>query len=138
ERYELYHFVTPSSPSLPELKLVPTQVIPRDRDAAIRLLTEHRIDIVVVLSPWPETFSFVAHEAVIAGASVVCLEDSGNVAALVSKMDSGAVLPTPESVIDFFNCGAAFKFRNKKRGASVYRAIPSGATASICLSHEPV
>ncbi len=130
-RYELYHFVDKGEASLPGLQLIETAVTPSDRDATSRLLREHGIDIVALLSPWPETFSFVAHEALLAGAQLVCLEDSGNVAALVSKTERGVVLPTPEAVIDFFTSGAAVARLARSRAAQRYDVIQSGATASL-------
>jgi len=39
----------------------------------VAALAEHAIDLVVLLSPWPETFSYVMHEALAAGADVVAL-----------------------------------------------------------------
>jgi hypothetical protein len=133
-RYELYHFVAPGAASLPGVRVVPTEVLPSDRDATIRLLKEHRIDIVTMLSPWPETFSFVAHEAVVAGAYVVCMGASGNVAAMVSATGRGIVLPSPEAVIEFFTSGAAATAPEIRRPAPHYTTIPSGATASIALT----
>jgi len=43
--------------------------------AQFEALAAREIDLVLVLSPWPETFSFVAHEAFAAGADVVTARD---------------------------------------------------------------
>jgi hypothetical protein len=132
-RYELYHFVARGASSLPGVRVVPTEVLPGDREATIRLLKENHIDIVAMLAPWPETFSFVAHEAVVAGAYVVCMEASGNVAAMVRTTGRGVVLPSPEAVIEFFTSGAAATSGEIAKPAPLYTTIPSGATASIAL-----
>lgn len=39
-----------------------TQTGPYARDALARLLTEHQVSMVLMLSIWPETFSYVTHE----------------------------------------------------------------------------
>jgi hypothetical protein len=130
-RYELYHFVDAETTSLPEVRVVRTRVTPADRNAAIRLLREHAIDFVALLSPWPETFSFVAHEALVAGAELVCIKDSGNVAALVASTGSGVVLPDASAVIGFFLSGEALERCSAARQISMYEIVPSGATSSF-------
>lgn len=134
ERYRLHHFVANGAPSLPELHRVRTEVVAEDRHATIRLLRENNIHIVVMLSPWPETFSFVACEALVSGASVVCLRDSGNVAALVSETGQGMVFDSPESLFELFTSGAAIKICEDQHNEPIHALEPSGATASLALS----
>ena len=74
-----------------------------DRRATIALLRENATDIVLVLSTWPETFSFVAHEALVAGAAIICLTDSGNVAALVNRTGRGRVVENETELLALFD-----------------------------------
>lgn len=106
-RYRLFHFVERGSATLPGVEVVPTEVSATDRNATVDLLTTYAIDLVAILSPWPETFSFVAHEAALSGANIVCLEASGNVAALVNRLGRGVVLANADAVVEFFVSGAA-------------------------------
>ena len=63
--------------------------------------------LVALLSPWPETFSFVAHEAIAAGSKIVCFEESGNVADVVRQLGCGHIAKDAEALMEFFGSGAA-------------------------------
>lgn len=89
--YEFFQFSSSGSESLPEATFISTEVTAEDRFAATRLLERSRIDAVLILSPWPETFSFVLYEAVATGCNILCLADSGNVARYVEKNNCGLV-----------------------------------------------
>ena len=101
-RYRFLHFVAPGQATVPGVEVVPTTVTRADRRAAIDLLRQHGVDLVLVLSTWPETFSFVAYEALVAGAYLVCLPDSGNVAAAVRRTGRGRVLADEAALLAFF------------------------------------
>jgi hypothetical protein len=64
-RYEFTHFAARDARRMAECKFVVTETTPGDRNATIRMLRDHHIDFLAMLSPWPETFSFVAHEDLI-------------------------------------------------------------------------
>ena len=86
----------------------------------------------MLLSPWPETFSFIAHEAIAAGAKLICLSDSGNVAELVRNLDIGRILPDSDALIDFFTSGAAVSLiREPQRKSISYEIEHIGTTATI-------
>lgn len=131
-RYKLFHFAAKGTSSLPHVEFVRTEVTGADRYATRRLLAARRIDLVMLLSPWPETFSFVAHEAVAAGAQIICLSDSGNVADLVRKLNCGQIFQDGATLIEFFASGAAASLMraNKGRGIS-YEIDQIGTTATI-------
>jgi glycosyltransferase involved in cell wall biosynthesis len=73
------------------------------RDAMVELLCEHDIDIVTILAPWPETFSYVTFEALAAGCDIVTLADSGNVAAVIQQTGRGRIFPNEDGILDFFH-----------------------------------
>lgn len=56
-------------------------------------LHEKQIDLVFVGSVWNETFNFVAYEAAAAGAAVIALDNSGNVAEFINDTGIGCHLP---------------------------------------------
>jgi hypothetical protein len=58
----------------------------RDGPSAMKsALERHQIDVALLWSIWPETFSFVAHEALAAGCSIFTHCDSGNIAKLAQQ-----------------------------------------------------
>lgn len=61
------------------IRHVPVQVTAENREAMIDAIAEHRIDVVMCWSMWPETFCFTVHEALAGGAFVVAREAAGNV-----------------------------------------------------------
>ncbi len=67
KRYRFIHFGARTAITSAECEFVVTEVTPMDRQATTRMLRDYEIDFLAVLSPWPETFSFVAHEGIAAG-----------------------------------------------------------------------
>ena len=106
--YRYYHFA-----SLEHLVAhawltpMPVHVTPDHRLAMIQPLVEHSIDIALVLSPWAETFSFAAHEAIAAGVAVVATAGSGNIAALVRATGRGVVLDGDDALLELFTGNGA-------------------------------
>jgi hypothetical protein len=96
-----YHFMhlggrAPIGSPIEFHKVTVTDDKPRAMQAAIE---KHEADVVLI---WPlcrETFSFVAYEAVAAGAAIIAGSDSGNVAAFVEAGGHGLVL-TGEAALD--------------------------------------
>ena len=132
-RYQFFHFAAGGTSSLPRVKFVKTEVTGKDRSATKRLLAANRIDFVLILSPWPETFSFVAHEAIAAGAQVLCLADSGNVADVVRKLNRGQIFDDNAALVEFLASGAAASLAkaNNSNGKSSYRIDQSGTSATV-------
>ena len=62
-------------------------------------LLDERVDLVFVGSTWRETFNFVAYEALQAGAAIITLESSGNVADMVRTLGVGAVVGDWQSAV---------------------------------------
>jgi len=81
DRYEFFQLGLPSgSPGLPScIQHIDVQVTPSNPNAMIEALASAKIDVVVVWPQWPETFCFVVHEALAAGAFVIAREAAGNV-----------------------------------------------------------
>lgn len=131
-RYQFVHFGARSVASLPECEFVVTETTPDDRDATTRLLHEHKIDFLAMLSPWPETFSFVAHEGVAAGCYLLCLKDSGNVAAMVRRTGCGNVFEDAAALQNFFLSDDAVAVALKRRAHLLrFNIVDSGTTATV-------
>ncbi len=131
-RYAFIHFAARGVSSIPECEFVVTESTPDDRDATLRLLHEHRIDFLAMMSPWPETFSFVAHEAIAAGCRLLCFSDSGNVAALVRRTGLGTVFDDTAALRSFFAGDKAVTVARKARAhPHRFRLIHSGTTATV-------
>ena len=63
--YAFYQLGVPQGTALPRgIRHVHVEVGPEQQDAMVDAIAEHRIDVVVSWSPWPETFCFAAYEAI--------------------------------------------------------------------------
>lgn len=61
------------------------------------------LDFVVIWPTWPETFCFVAYEAIAGGAQIITNRDSGNVADLVEMERVGVVLDSEAELLEHFS-----------------------------------
>ena len=132
--YRFQHFAVPSNNvPMTGLEKIDVTVRPGDRFAMVRALREHDVDLVVLLSPWPETFSFVVHEAIAAGADVVALSDSGNVAAALRRYNRGVVLRDAEAFLRFFEEGWALDYIRQRGLTPIERPdlLLTGTTATL-------
>lgn len=98
-----------------------------------RALAAHRIDLVLALSPWPETFGYVAHEALAAGADVIALAGSGNIAEMLRQHGRGVVLRDAAALLAYFTGGAAEAHARRRReeGRQPWSLVHCGSTATI-------
>ena len=131
-RYHFVHLAARDVATTPECEFVVTESTPDDRDATMQLLREHRIDFLAMLSPWPETFSFVAHEAIAAGCRLLCFRDSGNVAALVRSTGLGEVFDDAAALRAFFAGNEAVTAARYARAhPHRFQLLHSGTTATV-------
>lgn len=92
-----------------------------DRDDLPKLFEENKIDLVCILSLWPETYSYTATEAIASGIPVVSFDlgaikeriEKNNLGFTISYTEDGAVVT--EKVCEILN--------NKKRYAEVVESI---------------
>ncbi len=131
-RYMFFHFAARGVATISECTFVVCEVTPEDRWATTRLLSEHSIDFVSMLSPWPETFSFVAHEAIAAGCQLLCFEDSGNVAAATRRLGRGYIFSSFSQLRDFNGSTAIFEAAQKARlSRQTFTIVDTGTTATV-------
>ncbi len=138
--YRFFHFSDAPAPQAPAwIRHVAVQVAPDRRDATREALEAHAIDLVVMPAPWPETFSYVAHEAIASGADVLALADSGNVAAEVMRSGRGVVLDDASACTDFLVSGRAVEYVRLciAQGSQVGRLVHCGTTATLAPAAGP-
>jgi FkbM family methyltransferase len=83
---------------------VDVSIDPRDRFAMVKRLSEKEIDIAILWSLCPETFSFSMHEALAAGCFIITNKNSGNIQDYISlNPDRGLVLNDEEALFDLFS-----------------------------------
>ena len=133
-RYRFHYFGTAEMTD-PRIVQTRISVTRDDREAMQHAVHEAEIDIAVLWSLCPETFSFAAHEALGAGALILTHKDSGNIAAMVRDQDAGWVLDDEASAISLLE-GSAWRDRVAKRRAEAgpVRAVAySDLTADLLL-----
>ena len=129
-RYRFIHLGGRAAVGLPVEfhKVTVTNAAPRAMQQAIET---HEIDAVLI---WPlcrETFSFIAYEAVAAGAAVITGPDSGNVAAFVREGGHGAVLDGEDALASAFDGGDLAGLARAARQPSLYDLAFSALTVDL-------
>lgn len=140
EDYQAFHLTAlASDPPLAGVTSIMTKVTADARGAMTDALIAHSIDLVLVLSTWPETFCLVAYEAIAAGADVIALPGSGNVANMVLASGRGLVMPDTGAIIDFFTTGAAVGYVRMcgEQGSEMGRVESRGMTATLPSPDAP-
>jgi hypothetical protein len=138
-RYVFLHLAARNTSTASEVTFIVTEVSEQDRSAPIRVMRENGLDFIAMLSQWPETFSFATYEAIAAGASVLCFEASGNVAALVRQTGCGVVFSGKDELVEFFRSGAAVVARSEMyQSAGGIGIRDTGTSASITEEVEVV
>jgi hypothetical protein len=80
-----------------------------DRFSMVAALGKQRIDVAVLWSLCPETFSFTLHEALAAGCFIITNKDSGNIQDYIRRNpDRGVVLEDEQALLELFSGGEVF------------------------------
>lgn len=122
DRYEFHHFGSGSRQHA-KAKFTKVSVIEDGATAMRDALAALDIDAVLMWSIWPETFSFVAHEALSAGAMLLTHEQSGNVACLTREGDAGFVYPDDQALIQALR-GSELHEKLIRRRQGIRRGAP--------------
>jgi len=96
-------------------------------------LRAQHIDATVLWSVWPETFSFVAHEAMSAGALILTCEESGNIARLARQRNKGLVFRGHDDLENAFRTGLIRDLIVERRGGLRMSGQPRFGTMSFEL-----
>ena len=138
--YEFYHFGSPGClVATSGVTNVAVSVTPGNPHAMTNALRRHDIDLVLVLSPWPETFSYVTFEALAAGADVIALSDGGNVPRVVRSLKRGVVVRDEEALYNLFSEKqiSAYVMQQRLAGKCYGTLEFCGTTATIDPGKEP-
>jgi hypothetical protein len=124
-RYRFYQLgVTHGPATVGSIKQVAVRVDSTQRNAMIEAVAEHRIDVVLCWSLWPETFCYVAHEALAGGAFIVARKAAGNVwpAIVTNAPGQGCVVDDEPGLFELFESGPLLGRVNasgRRRGALI-------------------
>ena len=120
------------------VKSRPVTVSQDDEDKMCRALEKEDIDIVLMWAHGPETFSFVGHEALMAGAVIVTNDRTGNVAALVRDTGRGVVLDFDTDLEEWFRSDACTELVRMRRATrdTGFALTRSGKSVSLLLTKE--
>ncbi len=138
-RYKFTQIGLPADAALPGcIQHINVRVGPGDPDAMIKALAAAHIDVVVLWSLWPETFCYVAHEALAAGAFIVTREAAGNVwpAIEAHAPAQGVALADQTSLFALFESGEIIRLAAespRRRGA----LLAGGGTADWMFHCHP-
>ena len=101
-RYQFFHFSwaegTPGN-----YQRIHVAVTPENPNLMINKLNQEDIDVAILWSIVPETFSFTLHEALAAGCLVITNKKSGNIQDFIQRFSQyGLVLDSEQELIDLF------------------------------------
>jgi hypothetical protein len=113
-QYEFYHFGA-GRKCHRDSQFVKVSVVTGGPTAMIEALTNEAIDVVVLWSIWPETFSIVAYEVIASGADIVCSSASGNIAQLVRDTGCGIVFGSEEELLSHLDNGQFTEWVGSRR-----------------------
>jgi hypothetical protein len=103
----------------------------KDAPTMIDAVRDLEIDVALILSICPETFSFTAHEAVAGGAAVVALADSSAVARLAADPAFGRVAQDEDDLRALFDGGALADLARAIRRPGLFDLAYSRVTADF-------
>jgi hypothetical protein len=131
-RFEFHHLGTGAACDN-RVVFTPVSVLDDGPNAMIDALIGQQIEVAVLWSIWPETFSFTLHETICAGAQVLTCEDSGNIARRVRELGCGVVLKDDEELLSAFRGGDVYDvaMNARARVGILQRPEYSGMTLSV-------
>lgn len=108
-------------------------VVPRagEGSAMVEAVIAQGVDVAMILSICPETFSFTAHEAVAGGAAVVAFADSLAVARFVADADAGLVAADEQALYDLFETREIETLARRVRQPALHHMRLSRMTADL-------
>jgi len=129
DRYEFHH-IGAGNRQHGKVKFTKASVIDGGPLAMRDALVQLDIDAVLVGSIWPETFSFVAYEALSAGALLLAREDAGNVAA-VARETGGRLFSSDNDLFETLRGGLLHEQLLRRRRDGFKRGTPVFGKMSV-------
>lgn len=100
EHYEFYH-IGASEVQLPGVLHFPVPLEKGEENPVADSLKNLDIDIALLWSIWPETYSFTLFESLAGRCFIITNPRSGNIASVVRDRSAGSVLTTETDILDF-------------------------------------
>lgn len=101
DKYDFYYFGN-GSERLKGVTVVDVSVQRDGEDAMVKALKSNQIDIALLLSCSPETYSYTYFESYTAGCYIVAMNVSGNIADMVTIKKNGMLVASTEELIHYF------------------------------------
>ena len=119
---------------LPGVENVDVQIHRQGLNAMVNALSEHKIDISLLLSGWLETYSYTLFESLQAKSLVCCFKDSGNVADVIQETGLGWSFQDEEALADFLNSETLLdNVRIKQQSAIFPQAMVTNDAVISCF-----
>lgn len=106
-----YHFSAHKSSHRENLHHISVSVTLETPNAMVDAIRQEQIDVVLILSVWPETFNLTTYEALIAGSIVWTLKSSGNPARMIALENLGCCFETLDELHEALHDYAAGEAR---------------------------
>ena len=103
-RYSFFYFGS-GREIIPNVQNVFASFHKNGASSMVDLLREYGIDVVMLLSKWPETYSYTYYESYASGCLVLTYEISGNIASQVVARKNGRVFRDTQEIIDYLSDG---------------------------------
>jgi glycosyltransferase involved in cell wall biosynthesis len=130
-RYDFYHLGIGQEYN-ESIDFVEVRTTGENLDLMTEVLKENEIDVVVLTSIWPETFSLTTFEAISAGCFVLTPVNSGNIAAMVQEKDCGMIYENEPALHAWFEDGSIVDHaRSYRSGGLCFQLKKSGITAPL-------
>ncbi len=100
EQYEFYHIGSAEN-QLPGVLHFPVPLEQGEENPVVDQLKQLDIDIALLWSVWPETYSFTLFESLAGRCFIITNPSSGNIASVVRDRSAGAVFGSETELVDF-------------------------------------
>lgn len=131
-RYEFYHLGLRTENSRAFAKFMEVRSTPDEPDKMTQAVKTAGIDIVLLWSICPETYSLVAMEVMAGGALIITNPQSGNIRALVTQYERGKIFETEEMLFTAFQSNEIAKWAKK----AIENGIPTGSLSSSNFTYS--
>ena len=133
KKYDFYHFGF-SKETRDYIKNVTVSVIENGPDAMIKAIRQNSIDVVVLFSCVPETYSYTYFESIAANCFVITSSLSGNIATEVTHRENGIVIDySSESLLKLLS-----DYKNFKTNLNQYKKSSFNAPKTLKNNTEYV
>lgn len=100
-QYEFYH-IGAAQTEIPGVIHIPLPLETGQENRVVDAIRDCRIDIAILWSLWPETFSFTLFESIAGDCFIITSERSGNIANVVHDLHIGRIFSSESEVLQFF------------------------------------